>query len=507
MTSDPATLKPIPTALSDQGTPTVFPDCSHQEEADLNLVIEAMTKPDAGRSDQSKKPIRIFIMSPHHSGSHSKGWKLCVDALEAANLQGYEFLKAHIEGCGVAKARNILTAHAVSMGVDAVLCWDKDIAMPGRSPQEWVQAVVRLLSWPKEMGNVAGLYSAKSEDKPRWIMTTLTGERRTKDGLLKVYEAGTGLKLIWMWQILAMIHKHEEQTYTADDSSVRQTMWDLFSMGVVNGRYLSEDYYFDYRLRKMGFDIWVDTGIQTRHRGGTPDGRVIDFPTYPLALPGLPPEDVPGADQLPRYLRGDPFDIRNREDMQLDLQGWNSTAPIFATLLERIHPTHVIEVGSWKGASAIHMAGLCDAMIYCVDTWRGGIDHALGSGEFDGIVTDPNPDALFRQFAFNVAKAGYSQRVIPVPQTSINASRWFKAKKVQAPLIYIDGSHEYLDVLQDLLSYWPLLMPGGAMLGDDFTDPNNPGVQRAVKEFAARHNLGVRVEQTGHWWIEKPAKP
>jgi hypothetical protein len=294
-----------------------------------------------------------------------------------------------------------------------------------------------------------------------------------------------------------------EIAYTPDDTSARQVAWDFFSMGVVNGRYLSEDYYFDYRLRQAGFDVWVDTTVVTRHRGSTPDGRVIDFPTHPLPLPGLPPQDAPNAGKWPRFLKHDLEHYVNSDAYDLDLQGWNSDAPIFEKWIGQINPEVIIEVGTWKGRSALRMAGLCDATIYCCDTWLGGIDHALGESEYD---QQPRkwPFRVFSNFGANVIHAGFADRIIPVPQPSINAARWLSAKGITAPLIYVDASHEYVDVCQDLCAYWKLLRPGGVMFGDDYNDQNNPGVQRAVNWFCNRNALKLQVEPTGHWSIVKP---
>jgi hypothetical protein len=38
-----------------------------------------------------------------------------------------------------------------------------------------------------------------------------------------------------------------------------------------------------------------------------------------------------------------------------DVQGWGSTHPIFHILIDAIRPATIVELGSWKGASAIHM--------------------------------------------------------------------------------------------------------------------------------------------------------
>lgn len=46
-----------------------------------------------------------------------------------------------------------------------------------------------------------------------------------------------------------------------------QTMYDVFQVGVVDGNYLSEDYFVCDMLRKRGFDIWVDKSVEVRHNG------------------------------------------------------------------------------------------------------------------------------------------------------------------------------------------------------------------------------------------------
>ena len=43
--------------------------------------------------------------------------------------------------------------------------------------------------------------------------------------------------------------------------------YDVFKVGVVNGDYLSEDFWVCHRLRQMGHKIFVDPFIPTRHQG------------------------------------------------------------------------------------------------------------------------------------------------------------------------------------------------------------------------------------------------
>jgi len=237
------------------------------------------------------KKLRIFIMSPKGGNpALERRYTQCVDELLNADLPQFEFIRAAASGCGVAKARNILAAYALNMNADAILAWDRDVSPEGETPEERVAAIVRLLSWPSTHGNMAALYSIKSEDAARWVMTPLPGEKRQPDGLLRVAESGTGMKVMWTWQMRQVIKAFPEIAYQSDDVNYGSTMYDLFSMGVVPcgqfRRWLSEDYYYDFRLKLLCYPIWVDTGVTLLHRGETPDGRIIDFPPYPLPLPG-----------------------------------------------------------------------------------------------------------------------------------------------------------------------------------------------------------------------------
>jgi predicted O-methyltransferase YrrM len=60
-------------------------------------------------------------------------------------------------------------------------------------------------------------------------------------------------------------------------------------------------------------------------------------------------------------------------------------------------------------------------------------------------------------------------------------------------VVYVDGSHEYVDVVKDLQAFWPKLGPGGFLCGHDYKR-DWPGVTQAVDEFCVSH--GVFVEAT-----------
>ena len=167
-----------------------------------------------------------------------------------------------------------------------------------------------------------------------------------------------------------------------------------------------------------------------------------------------------------------------------DLRGWGSDAPVFRETIEQVRPKLIIEVGTWKGASAIHMADICAELnlgttIICVDTWLGAYEFIGAGGERDLMPCYGYPQVYY-QFLVNVIREGHAERIIPFPQTSLIAGRWLWHHDIRADLIYLDGSHDYNDVRADIDTYWPLLRRGGVLLGDDFE--SFADIRAAVRE-------------------------
>jgi hypothetical protein len=179
-----------------------------------------------------------------------------------------------------------------------------------------------------------------------------------------------------------------------------------------------------------------------------------------------------------------------------DLQGWNSYHPIFRQLIRQTEPKVIIEVGTWKGASAINMARICKTLglqtkIYCIDTWLGALEFWHGehnTKERDLLLKNGYPQ-IYYQFISNVVHNGVEDFIIPVPNTSLNGARLLNAIQIKAELIYIDGSHEYEDVKADIAAYKELCT--GIMFGDDY---NWPFVKQAVNEI-------LPINTIENYWI------
>jgi len=202
-----------------------------------------------------------------------------------------------------------------------------------------------------------------------------------------------------------------------------------------------------------------------------------------------------------------PYDAFDPSPYPVDLQGGGGD-PVITRLVESTGARLIVEVGSWKGSSAIQMAeslrtARVDGAVVCVDTWLGGLEHML---DYPGWEIRPyyrnGYPTLYHQFLANVMHRGCQDFIVPFPNTSLIGARWFLRQKIQADLIYIDGSHEEDDVYADLSSYWKVLRPGGVLFGDDW-NTTWYGVVCAVNRFARERDLELRFSPN-HWILQRP---
>lgn len=229
------------------------------------------------------------------------------------------------------------------------------------------------------------------------------------------------------------------------------------------------------------------------------------------------PADHPShMDEFLSRLRASAFgDVTSASpgDEDVQVQGWVNAG--FEECLERV-ASHVsdmtgsrdavfIEVGTWKGASAVRIAETLKTRgvlkwLVCVDTWLGspefytwGLDDPTRGVSLNTVAGFPT---VFQTFTRNVRALGHTDVVVPFPMSSAQAAEVLAYYRTKAHAAYIDASHEYDAVIADLRAYRPLMHDGGVMWGDDW---DWPGVRTAVEEFARAQGLEVRVVQNN--WL------
>lgn len=188
---------------------------------------------------------------------------------------------------------------------------------------------------------------------------------------------------------------------------------------------------------------------------------------------------------------GDVFEDFEAGGPAPDPQGWGSNHPGLAMAIEAVRPRLIVEVGVWKGMSAIAMArharriGLATEVL-CIDTWLGSPEHWLVRHKpnyFPSLRLRRGFPQLYDTFLANVVAHGVQDLITPLPNTSVNAAAILRSLAVTAGLVHIDAAHEYASVAQDLRTYWTLLDPDGILIADDYSE-HWPEVVRACDDFA-----------------------
>ena len=150
-----------------------------------------------------------------------------------------------------------------------------------------------------------------------------------------------------------------------------------------------------------------------------------------------------------------------------------------------------VEVGCWKGKSSAFLAteianSIKNIDLYCVDTWEGSIEHQ----------NRPDLKHLYKTFMTNMNPL--KEYFIPLKTPSLEAAELFDNESLD--FVFIDASHEYEDVKNDIRAWLPKIKPGGVLAGHDYyVDGHDyfPGVKKAVNETLAC------VEASENCWIFK----
>ncbi|WP_207485730.1 class I SAM-dependent methyltransferase [Arenibaculum pallidiluteum] len=194
-------------------------------------------------------------------------------------------------------------------------------------------------------------------------------------------------------------------------------------------------------------------------------------------------------------------------DLRPDLESWPSDLSLIDRAIDVLQPDLIVEVGSWKGRSAVHMARRASAFrpltMVCVDTWLGSVEHWLNPEWKASLLIRNGRPRIYDQFMVNVVDAGCADSVVPMSMPSAQAAEILRALGLSIPMVYLDGAHDFDSVRQDIAAWWPLVRPGGILIGDDYIEPWY-GVIDAADDFM---RAGVGIANKGvlgsKWFAQK----
>ena len=136
--------------------------------------------------------------------------------------------------------------------------------------------------------------------------------------------------------------------------------------------------------------------------------------------------------------------------------------------------SRVLEIGSWEGRSALFFLNhLPLSRVVCIDTFEGGKEHRR-TADFQSFLR-----RVERRFDANTREFGRRVEKIKAPSTKALATLRQQGRAFD--VAYIDGSHLAADVQSDATLTWPLMVPGGLVIFDDYLWDNGQGPSEIPK--------------------------
>lgn len=144
---------------------------------------------------------------------------------------------------------------------------------------------------------------------------------------------------------------------------------------------------------------------------------------------------------------------------------------LWNTLLTNLKPMKILEIGAFEGRATTFMIETIGKHvpvdIYCVDTWKGGVEH-------EGMDFEKVQKRFDINCELATQKVPHVARVLKLIGTSFQClSKLAVDNHRDFDLVYVDGSHVASDVFFDAAMAFQLARVGGAIIFDDY------GVQQA----------------------------
>jgi hypothetical protein len=151
-------------------------------------------------------------------------------------------------------ARNRLLAEAIKLDVDDIVWIDSDISW---DPMDLMKLCLH------EEDVVGATYRKKMPESTHFTLMLIKGNE-TPDwrGLVEVSRLGTGF-LRMTKKAMKELFESSVEYIDSKGASVRN----VFEVGLLDGEFLSEDFFVCEKLKKLGYKIMLDSKINLGHEG------------------------------------------------------------------------------------------------------------------------------------------------------------------------------------------------------------------------------------------------
>ena len=160
-----------------------------------------------------------------------------------------------------------------------------------------------------------------------------------------------------------------------------------------------------------------------------------------------------------------------------------------------------VEIGAWKGKSICY-AGVeiinsgKNIKIDSVDTWEGSPGEPILMND-ESVINN----TLYFDYLKNIEPV--KEVVFPIRLPSVQAANLYEDNSLF--FVFIDGSHLYESVKEDILAWLPKVKSGCFIGGHDIdqTEEFN-GVRKAVDEILGPCNVKIYNKGWASWLYRKP---
>ncbi len=186
----------------------------------------------------------------------------------------------------------------------------------------------------------------------------------------------------------------------------------------------------------------------------------------------------------------------------LDIPGWFNMHDAYMNIVKYVDDGQtIVEIGCFAGRSTrflmdgLDYAGKHKVKVHVIDTFKGsGMEHA-----------EVDCSRVYEDFVRNLDDYIQDERVIihQLRSDDPDLIKSFEDNSVSA--VIIDGNHTLEAVEDDVYNWWPKIIEGGIMVGDDI---NLDSVKQGCYKGLSRHGIDTVTHCKGdEGWFAKIKHP
>ncbi|MCA9395987.1 MAG: class I SAM-dependent methyltransferase [Candidatus Omnitrophica bacterium] len=162
------------------------------------------------------------------------------------------------------------------------------------------------------------------------------------------------------------------------------------------------------------------------------------------------------------------------------------------------------EIGVWKGDFSLSILNKIPVKkLYLIDPWKCIEDPKYFNAMYGPRRIQRDLDAM-HDFVHERFRKQIQSGTVKIIRNFSNAGL-DSIQDNSLDWVYIDGDHSYAQVLEDLHKSFEKIIPGGYLLGDDYTEKGwwKDGVIKAVKEFCNSSPVSLILIKNRQYVIRK----